>query len=357
MTDDLRSALLALGDQPPPPDLAGSALRRMRRDRRRRTAAALVAVALVAAAAVTVPAVLAHRRPAPAATVPTPAAGPVVTAYTELGDPATGSSLLRVPATGGYVRIPVPELSPSPDGTRVLVGSTGVAGAPGYPAPFGLARRDDLLTRGLAAVRWLDPQVATTAAATPSWSPDGTKLAYGALSKGADTLRAGIVDAATGRVTATFAATAACAVCTPSWSADSRSVAVLDTQGVASYYDLRGRPQGTRAGVALPADWWAYSPDRTRYVAGQVFSPGPDSQAVYDTRTRRVVRTLTGPGEVVGWDGGDRLVRIRRPGDETPGQGGYQQPVSAVEVVTLDGRVVRRLPLPPGPAGYSVRVG
>ncbi|HEV7653558.1 MAG TPA: hypothetical protein VGP36_02320 [Mycobacteriales bacterium] len=356
--DLLRTALRELGDVPPPADLAGSALARARRDHRRRLVAAVAAVVAITALAVAVPVALRPDRAGPPATPAPTSAGPVVAAFTGIGpDPFTAYSLLRDPATSRYVRIGVPDLSPSPDGRRVVVRSGGVEGSPGYPSTFGVADRGALLRDGLTAVRWLDPAVQTVAAPLPRWSPDGTRLAYSSIRKGEDVVRAGVVNAATGRTEATFTIPERCSDCDLSWSADGRELGLVRTNGGVQFYDLTGRP-ATRWGApdaVIAPDWWAVSPDRRRFLADRPTGAG---QEIMDARTGAFLTPLEGLGTIVGWSGDAALVRVRWADDGL--QGSPDAPahtVVALEIITVDGRVLRRIPVPGEVAAAEVRLG
>lgn len=178
--EQLRTALLDLGDVPPPPDLVGSALAQARRHRRRTVTGLVAAVALLAAGAVTVPA-LVLGRPAATRTATTVPSRSMITAYSTISEvpgrvsfPPGGTSAVYAASHRGYVPARWPVAVPSPDGRLFAVSD----------AHFAVSDADAIGRLGVVtadrlndpeAVRWV-PGARTFGSI--SWSSDSTRLIY-----------------------------------------------------------------------------------------------------------------------------------------------------------------------------------
>lgn len=178
--EQLRTALLDLGDVPPPADLAGSALARARRHRRRAVTGLVAAAALLAAGAVTVPA-LVLGRPAATRTATTVPSRSMIMAYSTIPEdsgsdtfPPGGTSAVYAGSPGGYVTTRWRIALPSPDGRLFAVSTAHFAVSDADAiGPLGIVTADRL--DDPEAVRWV-PGARTFGSI--SWLSDSTRLIY-----------------------------------------------------------------------------------------------------------------------------------------------------------------------------------
>jgi WD40-like Beta Propeller Repeat len=338
-----------------PPDLADAVLGELRPGPRRR-GLLIAAAAAATAAAIAVPLALVGGRPdapaPPAGGLPAvlrfPAfgGGPVTAWVWDLVDAhGTRTSYLLDPRTGTYHRMPYPVVL-SPDTRYVAVSDGG--------HHVGWATRDEILSRGARAVRWLDEHPSLPGfdgfdGTAPRWSPDGTTLMWSraAAQSGGTSLwvfTLALRDASTGGQRTTVSALYG----NPGWDADSAHYLALVTpkQGdPAGLYrvplDRRTPPVKGAAGTVGGAE--SYSPSRQyAYLDGSPLG-GPHLVLVLPTGTAIPVPTGT---DSTRWYDDTTLAQVGLDGVTLTD---FHTGVSRVV------RPVRRGPVPPGQV--SVQTG
>ncbi|MFK3983709.1 TolB family protein [Micromonospora sp. NPDC050397] len=371
VAEAIRNAFEEVAESAPAPTgLAPTALVTARRHRLARRLTGAGTVAAVCAALIGVLAVAAPNGTADPDQVADRMRPQVVTAYSMVRDvTATGSSqssfysLLLNFETGRYERMPYQWVLPSPDGSRMLVCSTG-DNAPGLT-------RIGMMDRASGDVRWISEAALgdTGPALTQNfqWSPDGGRILFVPMQRPD---RQGFVLFDPETLDATMVPVPDFdplrnPMPTLVWTSDSGTIAMLQTR-------VTERPEDTATGVRF----YDLTGELTRtvgfstsvYPFRPVFSPGGDQLAlgtiidrqqsviiVFDSTTGAVRHRVTPPfdGSVVGWtDNAHLLVRATSPeqgpgqttSTATPGTEGN----SRLLVVDLDGRVDHSVPLSVG---------
>ncbi|MEV0713814.1 hypothetical protein [Asanoa sp. NPDC050611] len=358
MTDRLlRETFEQLADDgPPPPGLARAALAGARRRRRAGFAAGVgVAVCAALGAGVAVNGGGGNQ-------VASGPGGSVVAAYSGIRDPAVEDpspafdySLLLDRETGEYERVPYRSVMPSPDGDQVLVGEGDNSVV--HPTRVGIMDRDS------KTVRWMptgERDGFPGNAGDGVWSPDGKRIAFRLVPKtGAVTVV--VVDVATLRTDVLPVPDFRQGDIRLAWTPDSAGFAITTATladesapyeaGEVQFYDLAGRlwrsfDVSDPKLCAAPA----FSADGRLALSGPLGQPGDLSIAVADPATGAVRDRfdVTGPAELVGWIGEDRL--LVRTFEGRPGG-------VVIETVDLAGRVIKSLTPPDGVFAQQIYVG
>lgn len=352
------------GERPSTVVDVGKAITTGRRQRRVRHGLVAAGVLGLVAAAVAVVPTLAPRPVAPAAapegyvvTAVSTIRDPVAQANTEPGfDPlswAHNYSLLLDPTTGRYERVPYTVVIPSPDGRRTLVWQGD--NSEKYPQRVGV------LDRNAAQPRWLTADGSSFAGASEGvWSPDGRRILF-TTSRWKTAGGPGVVVVDADTLVSTFVpvpeiedgnANGLEAVWTPDGTGFVLALTTLrDNTGVTlsaiATWDLTGKARGT-VPVGLPADVEAseffFSADRMRLAVTT-----RDGAVLIDTTSGAVVRTVLGSdgSHPIGWRDDGHLMTVTTDRESSPRH--------VLQVVDLDGRVVRTVPLPE--SGQRYRVG
>ncbi|MEV4533120.1 hypothetical protein AB0J82_04740 [Asanoa sp. NPDC049518] len=356
VTGALRETFEEIADDGPPPEgLARTALSCARRSRRHRAGGA-VTLALCAALAggFAVSGVGegdGDGQGSPALGGPV---GGVVMAYSgvrdlaiEDGSPAFNYSLLLDRETGTYKRLAYRSVTPSPDGEQVLVAVGDNSGA--HPNRYGV------MTRATGEVRWF-PDIPGNAG-EGVWSPDGRRVAFRNPSKDG-MITAVVADVETLRSEEVPLPDFRSGDVRMRWTPDSNGFAItlVTSQGEGSleqaskvgYYDFAGRQ---RHSVPVPDASFTAAPNFSAAgqlaLSGPVGGVGPLTVAVVDPQSGAVRSrfAMADTGQIVDWVGEDHLLVRTFAGHEQ------------LQLVTLDGAVLKRFTPPDDVFAQEIRVG
>ncbi|RKR88001.1 WD40 repeat protein [Micromonospora pisi] len=376
LTGALRNAFEELAETAPPP--AGMARTALVTARRQRIVQKVAGGGIAAAVCATLVGVIAAVGPIGTADGGNQVAGGgfkplVVTAYSGIRDrsiedpsPHFQYSLLLDPKTGRYERIPYRYAMPSPDGSRVLVG-TGDNG----PNPT----RMGVMDRATGDVRWIDdPGEADSFSVlgysdNGQWSPDGRRILFTHMPRQGEP-RFAVVDPET--LQTTF-------VPLPDltsdhhlglglvWTPDSRGIALtltrlpenLETGAVVTgvrFYDLTGKVVRTVTTDAGTLTRPAFSPDgKQMALITPISGLTPVTVTVTDPTTGAVQHTMSLPraSDLIGWADDEHLLVRAFPDEDSPTSGEPAGPGAATPeanarllVVDLNGRVDHSMRLP-----------
>ncbi|MGW0432278.1 WD40 repeat domain-containing protein [Micromonospora sp. NPDC003197] len=287
----------------------------------------------------------------------------VVTAYNGIANdqtadpgPADDYSLLLNPRTGKYDRLNYNKAIPSPDGSRVLVGSGD--NSLQYPSRLGI------MDRTTGVVRWIEaPDWYFGYSSIGGWSPDGRQILLSHKPKSGKP-GFGLVDVDSLRLTQvelpdldTHDAAGLGLVWTPGGDEIALTLSeVFDERGHRvsgiRFYDLTGKALRTIPATAALASDAAFSPDGTRMALTEVdYGPEPLTITIVDTATGAVRQTLTAPSgtELLGWrDNRHLAARVYGASSSDasagPSQGAALQ--GRLSVIDLTGRETHRMSLP-----------